>query len=113
MPTVTVVNIIPRKLAENVQTTQYTANNCTTLIDKFTVTNTSVSNVVFSANLVASGGVAGVSNLVISARAIAPSEAYECPALIGQTLESGGFVSTLAGTVGALVISATGREITA
>ena len=39
--TVTVKNIIPRKQAENVQTTQYTASNCKTIIDKFTVTNTS------------------------------------------------------------------------
>lgn len=36
--TVAVKNIIPRKQAENAQTAQYTALNCKTIIDKFTVT---------------------------------------------------------------------------
>jgi hypothetical protein len=112
MATVTVVNIVPRKLAENVQTGQYTAVNCRSAIDKFTVTNTSAGNVTFSANLVASGGSAGASNLVLSARTIAPNETYQCPELVGQIIEAGGFISTLAGTVGALVISASGREYT-
>jgi hypothetical protein len=110
--TVTVKNIIPRKQVENAQTSQYTANNCKTIIDKFTVTNTTVNNVVFSCNLVTSGGAAGASNLVLSSRSVAPGETYTCPELVGQTLESGDFISTLAGTATALTISASGREIT-
>lgn len=109
---ITVKNIIPRKQAEAIQTTQYTAVNCKTLIDKFTVTNTTAANVPFSVNLVISGGVASASNLVLSARSIAPGETYTCPELVGQTLEAGGFISTLAGTGAALTISASGREIT-
>lgn len=109
--TVTVVNIIPRKQAENVQTGQYTAVNCKTIIDVFTVTNTSAANATFSANLIASGGTAGNNNLVLKARAIAPNETYHCPELVGQTLESGGVISTIAGTASALTISASGREI--
>jgi hypothetical protein len=110
--TVTVKNIIPRKQAENVQTTQYTATNCKTIIDKFTVTNTSAANVTFSVNLVASGGSTGNSNLIINGRAIVPGETYLCPELVGQTLESSGFISTLAGAATSLTISASGREIT-
>ena len=110
--TVTVKNIIPRKQAENSQTTQYTASNCKTIIDKFTVTNTSASNVTFSCNLVASAGSAGDSNLIVKSRTIVPSETYLCPELIGQTLEAGGFISTLAGAATSLTISASGREIT-
>lgn len=110
--TVTVKNIIPRKQAEAVQTTQYTALNCKTIIDKFTVTNTSAANALFSVNLVASGGVAGNDNSVLKTRAIAPNETYTCPELVGQTLEPGGFISTLAGTATALTISVSGREIT-
>lgn len=110
--TVTVKNIIPRKQVENIQTGQYTANNCKTVIDKFTVTNTTAGNVVFSCNLVAFGGVAGTANLVLSARTIAPGETYTCPELVGQSLEAGDFISTLAGTATALTISASGREIT-
>lgn len=109
---VTVKNIIPRKQIENVQTGQYTAINCKTIIDKFTVTNTSAANATISVNLIASGGSAGDSNLVIKTRAIAPNETYACPELIGQVLESGGFISTLAGTASALTISVSGREIT-
>ena len=109
---VTVKNLIPRKQAESSQTTQYTATNCKTIIDKFTVTNTSASNVTFSVNLVASGGSAGDSNLVLKAKSIAPSETYTCPELVGQTLEASGFISTLAGAATSLTISASGREIT-
>lgn len=109
---VTVKNLIPRKQAENSQTTQYTATNCKAIIDKFTVTNTSAANVTLSVNLVASAGSASDSNLVLKAKSIAPSETYTCPELVGQTLESGGFISTLAGAATSLTISASGREIT-
>ena len=109
---VTVKNIIPRKQAENSQTSQYTAQDCKTIIDKFTVTNTTAANVTFSVNLVASGDSAGVGNLVLKSRAIAPNETYTCPELVGQVLEPGGFISTLAGAATALTISASGREIT-
>lgn len=109
---VTVKNIIPRKQAENAQTAQYTALNCKTIIDKFTVTNTSAANVTFSVNLVAASGTADATNLVLKSRAIAPGEAYTCPELVGQVLEDGGFISTLAGAAAALTISASGREIT-
>lgn len=109
---ITVVNIIPRKQAENSQTIQYTAVNCKTVIDKFTATNTTASNATLSVNLVPLSGVASTANLVIQARAIAPGETYTFPGLVGQTLEPGGFISTLAGTASALTISASGREIT-
>jgi len=110
--TVIVKNIIPRKQAEAAQTGQYTAENCKTIIDKFTVTNTSASNAVLSVNLVALAGAAGDGNLVLAPKTIAPGQTYLCPELVGQTLEVGGFISTLAGTAAALTISASGREIT-
>ena len=110
--TITVKNIIPRKFAENSQTTQYTATNCKTVIDKFTATNTSASPVVLSANLVASGGSASASNLLLNSKSIAAGETYNAYELVGQVLESGGFISTIAGTASALTISASGREIT-
>lgn len=110
--TVTVKNFIPRKRVEAAQTTQYTANNCKAIIDKFTVTNTTSATATLSVNLVASGAAAGASNRVLSVKSIAPGEAYTCPELVGQTLEPGGFISTLTGTAEALTISASGREIT-
>lgn len=104
-------NIIARKEAEATQTTQYTASGVRTIIDKFTVTNTSAANAVFSCNLVASGGTPSNANLVLKTHTIFPTETYTCPELVGQILEAGGFISTLADTANALTISASGREI--
>ena len=108
---ITVKNIIPRKQAEATQTGQYIADNVKTIIDKFTATNTSAGNVVFSCNLIASGGSASDSNLVLDSQIILPGKTYLCPELIGQTLEDGGIISTLSDTASALTISASGREI--
>jgi len=110
--TVTVKVLIPAKQAENAQTTQYTATNCKTIIDKFTVTNTTAGNVTFSVNLVTSGGSAGASNLILDTRSIAVDECYTCPELVGQALEPSGFISTIAGAATSLTIRASGREIT-
>ena len=110
--TVSIKVLIPAKQAENSQTAQYTATNCKTIIDKATVTNTSAANATLSVNLVTSGGSPGVSNLIMDERAVAPGESYTCPELVGQVLEPGGFISTLAGTASALTIRFSGREIT-
>lgn len=104
--------LIPAKQAESAQTTQYTATNCKSIIDKFTVTNTSAGNVTISVNLVTVTGSAATSNLIIDTRAIAPEETYTCPELVGQALESGGFISTIASAATSLTIRASGREIT-
>ena len=109
--TVTVKVLIPAKQAENSQTTQYTATNVKAIIDKFTVTNTSASNVTFSCNLVTVSGSAGASNLIIDTRTIVPDETYTCPELVGQALDVGGFISTIAGAASSLTIRASGREI--
>jgi hypothetical protein len=110
--TVIIKVLIPAKQAENAQTTQYTATNVKAIIDKFTVTNTSANNVTFSCNLVTSGGSAGASNLIVDARTLVPDECYTCPELVGQALDVGGFISTLAGAASSLTIRASGREIT-
>jgi hypothetical protein len=109
--TVTVKVLIPAKQAENAQTTQYTATNVKAIIDKFTVTNTSSNNVTFSCNLVTVTGSAATSNLIIDARTIVPDETYTCPELVGQALDVGGFISTIAGAGTSLTIRASGREI--
>jgi hypothetical protein len=109
--TVTIKVLIPAKQAESSQTTQYTAVNVKAIIDKFTVTNTSANNVTFSCNLVTVSGSPGASNLIVDARTIVPDETYTCPELVGQALEPGGFISTIAGTATSLTIRASGREI--
>ncbi len=109
---VLVKTLIQSKQAEAVQTTQYTATNCRTTIDKFTATNTSAGNVAIGVNLVVSGGAAGVDNLIVGSQAIAPGESYTFPELVGQVLEPGGFISTIASDAATLTIRASGREIT-
>jgi hypothetical protein len=109
---VTVTPLISAKLAEDAQTTQYTAVSCTTIIDKFTGTNTSGANVTISVNIVPNGGTAGGTNLVVDTRTIAPNETYTFPELVGHVLPPSGFISTIAGTASAIVIRASGREIT-
>jgi hypothetical protein len=108
---VTPVNLIPSKQAESSQTAQYTATGVKAIIDKFTVTNTSAGSVNFSVNLINASGSAGDSNLIIKTRAIAVSETYNCPELVGQVLEAGQFISTLASAATSLTIRASGREI--
>lgn len=109
---VTVKVLISSRQAEATQTTQYTATNAKAIIDKFTATNTSAGNVTLSVNLVTVSGTAGVSNLIIDTRSIAPDETYTCPELVGHAMEPGGFISTIASAATSLTIRASGREIT-
>lgn len=110
--TVTVKTLVPSKQAESAQTTQYTAVNCTAIIDSFKVTNTTSGNVTFSINLVTSAGSAGAANLFLNLRSIAPKETYSCPEVVGQVLLAGDFISTIAGAATSLTIRVSGREIT-
>jgi hypothetical protein len=109
--TVQVKTLVPSKQAESAQTTQYTAVNCTTIIDKATITNTTAGNVTFSANVVTSAGAAGAANLVVNLRSIAPKETYSLPELVGQVLLAGDFLSTIAGAATSLTLRVSGREI--
>lgn len=110
--TVTVRNIVPAKTVENTQTTQYTATNVTTIIDKFTATNYSASAATISVNLVTTAGSAGNQNLITKTKALQPSEVYTFPELVGQVLNNGDFISTIAGTASAINMRVSGREVT-
>ena len=108
--TVTTKVLIASKRAENAQTTQYTSTNVKTIIDKFTVSNTTGSDVTFAVNLVTLADTAADGNRIFS-RTILAGTTYNCPELIGQVLEAGGFISTLAGAATSLTIRASGRQI--
>lgn len=108
---VTLKVLVPPKQLENSQTTQYTASNVRAIIDKATITNTSASNVTVSVNLVTVSGSAGSSNLIIDTRTIVPDETYLCPELVGQVLEAGSFISTIAGAATSLTMRVSGREV--
>jgi hypothetical protein len=103
--------LIPAKIAENTQTTQYVATNVSTIIDKFTATNYSASAATISVNLVTQFDSAGNQNLIIKAKTLLPSETYTFPELVGHVLQPGGFISTIAGTASAINIRSSGREV--
>lgn len=104
--------LIPPKQAEAAQTSQYIATNVRAIIDKFTATNTSAGAVTISVNLVTLAGVAGDGNLIVKAKSLAAGETYTFPELVGQILEAGSFISTLASAAASITIRASGREVT-
>ena len=101
----------PAKIAENSQTTQYTATNVSAIIDKFTATNYSASAATLSVNLVTQFDSSGNQNLIIKNKTLLPSETYTFPELVGHVLQPGGFISTLASAASAINIRSSGREI--
>lgn len=109
--TITVKVLIPAKIAEATQTTQYTANNVTTILDKFTATNYSAATATISVNLVTAADTAGNQNLITKTKTLQPNEVYTFPELVGQVLSAGAFISTIAGTASAINIRASGREV--
>ena len=103
--------LIPAKIAENSQTTQYTATAVTTIIDKFTATNYSAVAATLSINLVTGGDTAGNQNLITKTKTLQAAEVYTFPEIVGQVLAASGFISTLAGTATSINIRASGREV--
>ena len=109
---VTVTVLIPAKTAESTQTTQYTSNGVTTIIDKFTATNYSASAATISINLVTVAGSAGNDNLIVKTKTLQAGETYTFPEIVGQVLSPSGFISTIAGAASAINIRASGRQVT-
>ena len=108
---VTAKVLIPAKVAEATQSTQYTATNVTTIIDKFTATNYGATAASNNVNLVTVADTAGVQNLIVKTKTLQPSETYTFPELVGHTLAPNGFISTLASVALTINIRASGREI--
>jgi hypothetical protein len=103
--------LIPAKIAENTQTTQYTATNVSTIIDKFTATNYSGSAATLSVNLVTQFDSAGNQNLIVKTKTLQAAETYTFPEIVGHVLAPGGYISTIAGTASAINIRSSGREV--
>lgn len=104
--------LIPAKIIENSQTTQYTATGVSAIIDKITATNYSGSTVTVSVNIVTNSDTAGNQNLIVKTRSLLAGETYTFPELVGTTLEAGGFISTLASAATSVNMRANGREVT-
>lgn len=111
--TVTARNLVPGKIVEDTQTTQYivSSNITATIIDKFTATNFSGSTATISVNIVTGSDTAGNQNLITKTKSLAASEVYTFPELVGQILPNSAFISTIANTANAINIRVSGREI--
>lgn len=109
--TIQVACIVPAKTVENSQTTQYISTSVHTIIDKITSVNYSASAATISVNIFASGGSAGNSNLITKTRTILPGETYTFPEMVGQIMNPGDSLSTIAGTASAINIRVSGRII--
>ena len=94
------------------QTTLYTATGLRTILDKITATNVSASTVTITINVVASGGTAGGTNTLVSAKSLQAGESYGFPELIGHVLNAGDFVSVLASAATSINFRMSGREVT-
>ena len=110
--TIVVKTLVPSKYCEATQTTQYTATDCTAIIDKFTATNTSGTSVTMTVNLPPGGGAASAANIIAKTVTIPAGNAYTFPELVGHTLLPTEFISTLASVTSAVVLRVSGREIT-
>lgn len=112
--TVTARNLVPAKLVEDTQTTQYTvgSNVTATIIDKFTATNVSGSTATISVNLVTGSDTPGDNNLITKTKSLAASEVYTFPELVGQIMPSTSFISTIASAASAINMRVSGREVT-
>lgn len=107
-----VKNIIPPKYAETSQTTQYTSTASKTIINQFSLANQNTVPVSIAINIVKSGDSASNVNRVIPSQSVFPGKSIILPTLIGESLEPGDFISTIASAVDSITISATGTVIT-
>ena len=112
MASINPVVLFEAKTAESAQSTQYTSRNVATWIDKFTATNVTSTAAKLTVNLVPAGGGAATSNIVSFQASVAAGAVFTFPELVGHILSPGDFISTLADTADALVIRASGRQIT-
>jgi hypothetical protein len=104
--------LVNSKLVMGSLTTQYTATGVRAIIDRLTVTNNALAPVEISIFLVPNGGSADGSSRMIDRRELQPRQSYTCPEVCGHVLDSGDQIVTLASVAGAVVMRASGREVT-
>jgi hypothetical protein len=93
--------------------TYYTAGaNTKAVIKAASLVNTTAGAVTATVYLISSGGTAGATNTLISAKSIAAGETYNCPELVNHVLEAAGFIQALAGSATAITLVVSGVEVT-
>lgn len=107
--------IIETKYVEDVLTTQYTSPAGTvpvqTIVDNFTVSNSSGGSETVTVHLVPAGDTADASN-VVKTKTLADGRTYNFSEVVGHTLEPGDFIAAISSTASTLVLRASGRLLT-
>ncbi len=91
--------------------TVYTSDRTKTLITACTMTNTDTVVRTFTIYVIKVAGTAGVTNILISARSIAPGETQQVPEMAGQILENGDFVQWLADSASKITPTLNGIQV--
>jgi hypothetical protein len=111
--TVTPATLIAAKIAVASNTVQYTAGTATrTVISSITATNYDTVARSISVNIIPAAGTVGDSNLITKTKTLQPGATYAFPELVGQILQPGEAISTLASNATGITIRASGYEYT-
>lgn len=97
----------------NAVATQYTSPaKVSTIIKKLTATNSdAAAGHAVTIYLVASGGAAGVTNILIDARVVGPLQVLDITEAVNHILAGGDFIAAFADTAAEVVIRASGVQI--
>jgi hypothetical protein len=109
--TITAKQLIAPQHITNTAATYYTATRVTGRADMMTATNTDTAAHTLTVHIVPSAGSAAAGNKIISAKSIMPGETYVCYEMLGQNIPSGSFIQALADANTAIVLTASGIEI--
>jgi len=111
MTTVTQVQLVPPAQLGNSDAALYTAPAQTTAkIGRAVFTNTTASATTITAGITTGGALAS-STTLISARSLAPGEAYVSPELAGVVLPAGSQLHAFSNTASAVTFTASGLTI--
>lgn len=107
---------LPKQLVAGSQLTTSAASyytvpaNTITTISACTLINSTATARTATVYLVPSGGSAGATNVILSARTIAAGESYNVAAAIGQSIPAGASIQALADAGTAITLVASGYE---
>lgn len=111
---ITAKPLIDAQYAEASATTEYTCPGSTyAIIDKFTATNISAGAVALTVYIVPSGETLGDNHIIIDALSIAAGTCLDLSELQNQILKASDVISVFAASANAIVIRASGREVSA
>lgn len=111
MTTVTIVQIVaPTQLAGSDASVYSAPAQTTVQIGRAVFTNTTVSALTITAGIT-TGGALTASTTLISARSLAPGEAYVSPELAGAVMPSGSTLHAFSNTASAVTFTASGLTI--